>query len=248
MVRPNARQGIGVNAGVFRFSDLPGLLAEYDFSVVSSITDAGGGAVSQVLDRSGNGHTLTQPTGAQRPITGTRTVNGLNVLDFDGLSHNLLAPAGLYGLSAGNNTTVIVFQADLAGNTTQRIVQGQDAGTGRYIAGITDTGAVGQNNAAGTGSVTEAWTKDAAVNTLCFTRNGSRVYVNINGGAGTVSGSLGTSLTMTSLVIGAQSATLNRFDGRLCQIAFYSRALSDPELNLVGSSMRLKWGSGWLSI
>ncbi|MDA8952053.1 hypothetical protein N9H28_04150, partial [Flavobacteriaceae bacterium] len=51
----------------------------------SSITnDSNNGLVSQWNDKSGNNNHLTQGTDANQPTTGTRTQNGLNVLDFDG--------------------------------------------------------------------------------------------------------------------------------------------------------------------
>jgi hypothetical protein len=66
--------------------DLSGLVAWYDASNAASITSSGG-AVSQLADLSGNGYHLTQATAGAKPTTGTRTQNGLNVLDFDGGDH-----------------------------------------------------------------------------------------------------------------------------------------------------------------
>lgn len=51
-------------------------------SDTSTITDSGG-AVSQVADKSDKGRNFVQGVGANQPITGSRTLNGLNVLDFD---------------------------------------------------------------------------------------------------------------------------------------------------------------------
>jgi hypothetical protein len=59
-------------------------VAWYDMSNLGSITDAGAGAVSAVADLSGSGFNLAQGTGGARPTTGTRSINGLNVLSFDG--------------------------------------------------------------------------------------------------------------------------------------------------------------------
>lgn len=56
-------------------------LAWYDFSDTSSITSSGNQA-SAVNDLSGNSHHLTQATLVDRPQTGTREINSLNVLDF----------------------------------------------------------------------------------------------------------------------------------------------------------------------
>lgn len=55
----------------------------YDPSDSSTITESGG-AVSQLDDKSGNSNDVIQATGAKQPVTGTRTLNGLNVLDCDG--------------------------------------------------------------------------------------------------------------------------------------------------------------------
>ena len=53
-----------------------------DASDASTITESGG-AVSTWADKSGNGYDVTQATAANKPTTGTRTLNGLNVVDFD---------------------------------------------------------------------------------------------------------------------------------------------------------------------
>jgi len=52
-----------------------------DAADTATIT-ASSGSVSQWDDKSGNGRNFTQGTGANQPTTGTRTLNGLNVVDF----------------------------------------------------------------------------------------------------------------------------------------------------------------------
>jgi len=54
-----------------------------DAADTDTITESGGD-VSQWDDKSGNDNHVTQDTGSKQPTTGTRTQNGLNVLDFDG--------------------------------------------------------------------------------------------------------------------------------------------------------------------
>jgi hypothetical protein len=57
----------------------------YDASDTSTITPNVGN-VTQMLDKSGNGWTIAPPpVGAVGPMTGTRTLNGLNVLDYNQL-------------------------------------------------------------------------------------------------------------------------------------------------------------------
>jgi len=54
-----------------------------DASDTATIT-ASLGSVSQWDDKSGNGRHFAQGTAAAQPTTGTRTANGLNVIDWDG--------------------------------------------------------------------------------------------------------------------------------------------------------------------
>ncbi|MBT8037726.1 MAG: family 16 glycosylhydrolase [Verrucomicrobiae bacterium] len=57
--------------------------AWYDASDSATIT-ASNGKVSQWNDKSGNGFHIVQDTTSEMPSTGTRTMNSLNSLDFDG--------------------------------------------------------------------------------------------------------------------------------------------------------------------
>jgi len=60
----------------------------FDAADEDSITESGG-AVSQWDDKSGKANHLTQGTEADKPTSGTRTLNGLNVIDFDGANDEL---------------------------------------------------------------------------------------------------------------------------------------------------------------
>ena len=64
------------------------VLLWYDADDASTITESGG-AVSQMDDKSGNDYHLAQGTGSKQPTTGSRTQNGLNVIDFDGTDDTL---------------------------------------------------------------------------------------------------------------------------------------------------------------
>jgi len=80
------RLGAQAEAWLPRLAGVPSSLAPvawFDASDTSTIT-ASSGAVSQWNDKSGNGYNLSQATGLNQPTTGTRTQNGLNVIDFDG--------------------------------------------------------------------------------------------------------------------------------------------------------------------
>lgn len=61
---------------------IPGCLLWLDASDTGTIT-ASSGSVSQWDDKSGNDHHVAQTAGAAQPTTGTRTIDGKNVIDFD---------------------------------------------------------------------------------------------------------------------------------------------------------------------
>ena len=60
-----------------------GVEAWWDPSKVSSITESSD-KVSQVDDLTKNAHNFTQTNASEKPDTNTRTLNGINVLDFEG--------------------------------------------------------------------------------------------------------------------------------------------------------------------
>lgn len=73
--------------------NLPNLMGAriwYDPSKVNTLTDAGGGLISNVLELTPNGDDATQPDNARRPQTGVVTIGGLNALRFQ--SDQLIVP------------------------------------------------------------------------------------------------------------------------------------------------------------
>lgn len=77
------------------------LLAHHDASDAATITQSGG-AVSQWNDKSGKNYHALQATGANRPLTGTRTVNGLNVIVADGSNDTMAAASGTTSTLSGS--------------------------------------------------------------------------------------------------------------------------------------------------
>lgn len=87
-----------------------------DASNTSSIVEVGG-SVSQIDDLSGNNYHAVQGTASKQPLTGSQTINGLNVLAFDSDGLRASVPAGTFpsgfevtyiwqktGASIGNET------------------------------------------------------------------------------------------------------------------------------------------------
>lgn len=69
--------------GVFSPLDIPGLLAWFDASDASTITETSNN-VTLWADKSGNGNDVTPPGDPERPETNVQTINGLNAIFFDG--------------------------------------------------------------------------------------------------------------------------------------------------------------------
>ena len=98
-----------------------------DASDASTITDSGG-SVSQWDDKSGNSANATQGTGSKQPTTGTRTLNGLNVIDFDRATANNLEVSSLpYGTTdefmifvVGKLDTPLNYEHFILGRGTDR--------------------------------------------------------------------------------------------------------------------------------
>lgn len=99
-----------------------------DAGDTTTITETGG-AVSQINDLGANGNHATQGTGSAQPTTGTRSHNGLNVLDFDGTSDWMQAPA---------------FDIDVSGRavTIFAVLKWDASGTGRNALGALRSGQV----------------------------------------------------------------------------------------------------------
>ena len=129
--------------------------AWYDATDTGTITESSG-AVSQWDDKSGNNNHATQGTGSEQPITGTRTINGLNTLDFDGTDDYLNLGAELELL--GGMVFVVVEVDTLAGNH-QNILGHQSLNLQlgiRQVAGglrYATTGAYWPNETGSTGTI-----------------------------------------------------------------------------------------------
>lgn len=125
----------------FNPKSIAGLLAWYDASDASTITTSTG--VSAWADKSGNGYTLRQSTGNNQPATGTRTIGGKNVLDFDGsndvLSLGSSPPEYLLDLATSRALTVFAVTASDLPDNVRRLVSLQRTGknsndTGFFLA------------------------------------------------------------------------------------------------------------------
>lgn len=244
--------------------------AWWDASYTSSISTSGS-AVTQWSDISGNNHNLAQSTSTARPASGTRTVNSLNALDFDGSSDFLKSneSASVWNLlhNATGATAFVVFKADSNSATVGMLCTSNDTsqvGVWNYLRPTSNNDIAtailsGSSNNFVTleyGTPGATYTTSAAVSIATVfdaanatTSNRVRYYKNNNTEQGTFSQS---QVNYTSnnaanpLCVGsfpgASGAGSDFFDGLICEILIYSGVMNTTDIGTVQSYLTTKWG------
>jgi hypothetical protein len=234
-----------------------------DASDTSTITDAGAGAVSSWLDKSNNGYTFINSTSAQRPTTGTRTVNSKNALDFDG-SNDWLYFSGSasvfnYLHNATGGTMFMVLQPDGTGGpgllttsngtTTVGIwwyLRSSPADQNTAIVMGTNNQFVSLENAGGTyatsttvafASKTDPSNGTAANRVTMYKNNGTPT-----GTFDQSQASFSTSNAAYPLSIGAFPLGTDNLNGLICEILIYNSQLSDADIGTNMDYLKTKWG------
>lgn len=217
--------------------------AWYDFSDTGSIT-ASGGSVTAVNDKSGNGFNATSSSTFE-PISGTRTINGLNALDFDGTDDSLVLPSGLYGISAGDNTVYVVYQADTLTGTEKYLISGSTSTTSRWNLKVraSSTDNIGCRNSSGTSNLLVAYTQNTT-NPHIAEMDRSGTALNCQYDATTGSNTTGTDITLTNLRLGILgSGTTSPYDGRIGEVVIYNYQQGSTEKANTISYLKAKWGT-----
>lgn len=220
----------------FAPTDIAGLAAWYDASDTATITDAGGGAVSAWADKSGNGFTATEAT--NRPITGTRTINGLNVLDFDG-SNDLLS-SSLPADDITQTLFAVVEIDDFAGNF--RTILGANL-SGGWCFRINQTTGAMQTEKQATAAIQTGVAVATATPYILLASTGTTISKQqrslewVNGSQTTHAQTLTAGRTA---VIGCTGTTLP-FDGKIAEIIVYSETLDVVEIGQVTGYLSDKW-------
>ena len=208
-------------------ADIAGLTLWLDASDTSTITESGG-SVSQWDDKSGNGYHVAQATAARQPTTGTRTINSLNVIDFDGSSDYI--DNGSLVLTQPF-TEFMVFQQDNVDGikTIRNSTNTQQAAfyTSNFAYGLQ----IPPNNA--TGGTADLLAHYA---TLIFDDTNSRFDIDST----TVVTTTGTT-GFNGVRLGASGAGTNRLDGVIGEHLIFDRALSAGEIAEVEAYLQSKW-------
>ena len=227
-----------------------GLAAWYDTTQSAYMTLVGT-AITQILDRSGNGnHTQVQSTGTARPTLTSNQINGLSCAVFDG-GDTLQLPSSLLSIPNSGNTIFAV--ANCTDNSQQRrIIAGTDGGTSRYKlsfgtkagSGSTTTSTFGNFT---TGTVGADFTTGANTNYQVFTGtfSGTTETLSVNGQT-EVSDSNAGAFTATDMYIGSQVGSLSMHVGGIAEILIYNRVLTPSEILKVNLYLANKYGI-WIS-
>ena len=217
--------------------------AFYESDDASTITESGG-SVSQWDDKSGNGNHATQATGTRQPITGTRTINGLNALDFDGVDDQFVIGSGLYDITSGDCTIYIVANFDYLASKTP-LWFGSATSNESHPMRLNTTLVEGGRNTSSGGVYTSSsiLTMTTATNQTYLTKfevDGANAVINVDG----VDGSTGvaTSFTANKIEIGSALDVWDKFEGRLCSIIIYDKVLTAVQDTEVRNYLNNKWG------
>lgn len=220
------------------------LVGWYDGADTSSIIQSGGD-VSQWSDKSGNGNHATQAVGVNQPKTGTRTLNGRNTIAYNGVDDYLKLPSGMLSIPTGANTILAVFQND---NTTQvaRSISGKTGATTNYGLLYIDT--VNQFSFRNGGNNQLAYTPDTSAHIYGLRRNGTTLDGYLAGSVGSTSTASNVTLDELNFAWDNANTGGQAFGGTQAEIVFYSRDLTNAEINLVALYFSAKWGPAWTPV
>jgi hypothetical protein len=245
-------------------SPVAGYKAWYDASDTGTITVSGSN-VTQWNDKSANGLNLVQGTAAKQPLSGTRTQNGKNMIDYDGnndvLSSNAAASAWKFLTDATGSTVFVAMFCDTssADRTMFDVSNGSVANVASYTWAINtnDTGYLGKgtDNPSGynwfVSGTNQTFSDNAA---QCWTlvsdpTNGTaanrlKVYKNttLDSATNTQTGTSSTSNPAQPLNVGGYVNFAYSFDGGICEILIYDSILNSTDIATNQSYLAAKWG------
>lgn len=217
----------------------------YDASDPAAIQHTGG-LVSQWLDKSGNGNHAVQNNAAWRPVTGLRTINGTNVLDFNLKYFDVVSP----NISFFDSDFIVLAVIERnATNENQRILRSLAVTSGVLQISV-DSGTLVSGRCTNSWGVADspAGSPDTAPYIIGMQKSGSTVRLFAKGGNFSASHSDPTNhevAGVTSLRIGLENEGFARFRGTIAEILIYRRSLSNAEMNSLGAYLSTKWGIAW---
>jgi len=129
LVSAGIDQTITLSGVIWNPTDV-GPLVWYDATDSTTITHSSG-AVSQWADKVGTSH-MVQAASGKRPMTGTGTISGANVISFDGADDALKTSSNPFGGSVSNAMVMGVFNIGTITGSTLFSLTGSSTNTNRW--------------------------------------------------------------------------------------------------------------------
>jgi hypothetical protein len=234
-----------------------------DAADTSTITSSGGD-VSQWNDKSGNARNFTQSSATAKPKTGTRTINSLNTIDFDGTNDFLSCPSStaLFNYLHSSTGATLFFVGIVDNTADTKCYLDNVEGNSGFIGVRLDINAtekdlvrvnkgVSNQNVISNNDVVTFTAGSAFYTSIKLDNNNgtaaNRYKISLNGAS-----ELGTNAATASPV--ATNATNNLhlgilsdgtsipYNGCFGEILFYSGILSAGDITATQSYLATKWG------
>ena len=220
--------------GSFTPPDNPNLAVWYDPSDLGSITSSGG-LVTKINDKSGNGWDASSTSDAARPTTGTRTINGLNTLDYTPTANELKMHVATHFLGRNDSTVFVVGNIESSGvgqASARNLFRGFSSTDGqRYMIQVVNNLFTARAGSAAV--ISTAY--DTSDHIFALRRTSDVVEFWIDGTLiGSQSGTANT--LITEMFFGKQH------DGKLGEAVFLSNSATDTEMNEFWNYLSAKWG------
>jgi hypothetical protein len=209
--------------------------------------------VSQINDKSGNGRNLVQSNGADQPVSGATTINGLNVLDFTGGRRLARTGDAILQNVAGGTAFVVVrgtYSTPDPGAALVFITANNATGTARLFltANTTEIRAAGRRLDADSFQLVSS---GASTNNITYLVGGVFDYANAdlrvrrNGVSTTRSGGFqtagNTSNTTSRILLGASDIGTLAYTGSVAEVIVLSRVATASEISLTEQYLNSKW-------
>jgi hypothetical protein len=252
----------GVDANMAFWLDFSDVGTLYQNSACSTAVTTNGQTVGCVTDKSGNGHSFIQTTGADEPTYTTGSLNGLSGLDFDGAGDMLEDADGHtnYINGSANFELFVVIQSDVTSSDKGFFITEAPSGSDDIIAarydasgaswgctncmkaGIdtSDSGVIQTETATGTQS-----TSGQVVGVSWSSGTEVKMYVDgVVSSSGDNGAGTGTTSNATTVRVGqGPKDGTNGWDGKVLEVIFYNTELTAAERNAIMTNLRSKWGT-----
>ena len=244
-------------------SPVAGYKAWWDASDTGTITLSGSN-VTQWNDKSANGLNLVQATSAKQPLSGTRTQNSKNVIDYDGsndvLTSNASAATWKFLTDSSGTTFFMAIVCDVnstawgmtdvsnssvANNPTYALTGNPDR-TGYFGKGsdnpsgynwfVSSTTQTFTDNTAQTWTVVSDPTNGTAANRLKIYKN-----TTLDTSANVQTAASATGNPAVPLSLGGYNLYSSSFNGAICEVLIYNSILSGTDVALNQSYLSAKW-------